>query len=81
MEVLAKLYILQNMHELAMDIYLQLERPDVFDFMQQHALLRYLPNKIIRLINLDEDRALDLLCNHADEVPVGIPPFTPSMLL
>ena len=70
MEVLAKLYIPQNMHELAMDIYLQLQRSDVFDFMLQHVLLRFLTNKIVRLISLDEDRALTLLCDHADEVQV-----------
>lgn len=68
MEVLARLYILQNQHERAMDIYLQLQRPEVFDFMIQHALLRFLTNKIVRLISLDEDRALDLLCDHTEEV-------------
>ena len=73
MEVLAKLYILQNMHEQAMDIYLQLQRPNVFDFVLHHALLRCLTNKIIRLISLDEERTLDLLCDHADEVQVNTP--------
>lgn len=70
MEVLAKLHILQSNYELAMDIYLQLQRPEVFDFIMQHALLRFLTNKIIRLISLDEERSLELLCNHADEILV-----------
>ena len=73
MEVLAKLYILQKMHERAMDIYLQLKRPDVFDFMLQNALLRFLSNKIVRLIAVDEERALTMLCDQSDEVQVSQP--------
>eukprot|EP00210_Caulerpa_lentillifera_P006342 g6058.t1 len=68
METLARLYIFQNLHDRAMDIYLQLQRPEVFQFMIQHALLRFLSNKIIRLISLDEVKALDLLCDHIEEV-------------
>ncbi|GMH45969.1 hypothetical protein BSKO_13933 [Bryopsis sp. KO-2023] len=72
MEVLAKLYIVQNMYDKALEIYLQLRQPGVFDFILQHALLGSLVGKFASLISLDEPRALDLLTSNPEEVNPGI---------
>jgi len=68
MEVLVQLYIFQGLHEQAMELFLELQSPKVFDFILQHALFRFLKSRIIALILLDQNRALNLLSNHVDEV-------------
>lgn len=60
-------YMLQNMYEKALEIYIQLSRPDVFEFITEHALLRHLSGKFTALFVLDEERALKLLCSNAEE--------------
>lgn len=73
MEVLALLYILQNMHDHAMEIYIELEKQDVFDFIVNHALLNTLHGKIAKLVALDEEKAINLLVKYMEDIdPVHV---------
>jgi hypothetical protein len=73
-EALAELYILQNRKDLALGIYLQLQRPEVFDFIAKNRLFPSVQNKIVLLVQLDAQRAISLLVNHSEQI-------TPAMVV
>lgn len=60
--------MLQNMYDKALEIYIQLSRPDVFDFIAEHALLSNLSGKFTALFALNAARALEVLCANAEDV-------------
>ena len=56
------------MHDHALDIYIQLGRRDVFEYIMKHSLLHSLDGKLAALINLNEGKALDLLVENSERV-------------
>ncbi|QDZ18206.1 vacuolar protein sorting-associated protein 41 [Chloropicon primus] len=73
-EALAELYILQDRKDLALGIFLQLQRPEVFDFIARHRLLAAVQDKIVLLVQLDSQQAIALLVDHSDQI-------TPDMVV
>ncbi|CAD7699980.1 unnamed protein product [Ostreobium quekettii] len=71
MEVLAQLYQLQNMHANAVDIYIKLRWPSVFEYIVKHRLLPALNGKLTALISLNEDKALELLVENSEDMEPG----------
>lgn len=57
----------QGKYNDALEMYIELRRPEVFDFITQHALLGALTGKYTALILLDEAHALEQLCANAEE--------------
>ena len=70
-QVLALLYKGQGRPDLSLAIYLQLQLPSVFDFIQEHGLLLCLDRNAYLLMAIDERRALELLTAHLDTLPPG----------
>eukprot|EP00775_Hariotina_reticulata_P006761 gene6761-6978_t len=68
-QALAVLYKSQGRPDLSLAVYLQLQLPSVFDFIQEHGLLAYLDQKAYLLMAIDEERALELLAAHLDTLP------------
>ena len=73
-EALAQLYILQNRKDLALGIFLQLQRPEVFDFIAKNNLLSSVQDKVVLLVQLDSQTAISLLVDHSDKI-------TPAMVV
>eukprot|EP00210_Caulerpa_lentillifera_P007525 g7190.t1 len=67
-EVLAEFYILQGFYGRVLELYIELKRSGVFKFILQHALFRFLRRRVVLLISIDELQALELFCNHINEV-------------
>lgn len=67
-EALAELYILQNRKDLALGIFLQLQRTEVFDFIAKNRLLRAVQDKIVLLVQLNSQQAIALLVDHSEEI-------------
>ncbi|WIA39313.1 hypothetical protein OEZ86_005428 [Tetradesmus obliquus] len=68
-QALAVLYRGQGRPDLSLAVYLQLQLPSVFDFIQEHSLLSYLDEKAYLLMAIDEGKALELLGAHLDTLP------------
>jgi len=70
-EVLAELYMADGQRERALSIYLQLQRPGLFDFIHLHKLYAAAHDKVALLMALDADRALDLLVEQRHVIPAA----------
>ncbi|KAK3247688.1 Vacuolar protein sorting-associated protein 41 [Cymbomonas tetramitiformis] len=70
-EVLAELYMADGQRERALGIYLQLQRPGLFDFIEQHKLHGAVSDKAVLLMQLDLERAIDLLVEQAALIPAA----------
>mmetsp|Transcript_19730 Transcript_19730/g.37590 ORF Transcript_19730/g.37590 Transcript_19730/m.37590 type:complete len:920 (-) Transcript_19730:193-2952(-) len=70
-EVLAELYMADGQRERALGIYLQLQRPGLFTFIEQHGLHAAVRDKVLLLTTLDAQRAISLLVQHRAVVPVA----------
>ena len=71
LQVAAQLYQLQGRYDLALAIYLRQQQPAVFDFIQEHHLLPVLHERVAQLLAIDEERAVQLLMDHYDEIPAS----------
>ena len=68
-EALAELYIAQGHPERTLDIYTELGRPRVFDFIRKHRLFWALREKVVPLLSLHPTLAVQLLLEHVQESP------------
>uniref|UniRef100_A0A7R9YQY0 Vps41 beta-propeller domain-containing protein n=1 Tax=Chlamydomonas euryale TaxID=1486919 RepID=A0A7R9YQY0_9CHLO len=68
--LLSLLYVRQGRPELCLAVLLQLRAPDVFDFVEKHALIAELSGaRASALLDIDEEAALKLLTRAADQLP------------
>ena len=70
-EALAELYMMEGRRDLALGIFLQLQRPGLFGFIETHNLVPAVSDKVVLLMQLDADRATALLLDNLDEIPPG----------
>jgi hypothetical protein len=67
-EALAELYVRDMQYERALAIYVELQKPYVFDFIQQHNLYAAIHDKVVPLMRLDGKRAVQLLVNQSNRI-------------
>ena len=67
-EALAELYVLQGRRDHALGIYLQLQRPGVFDFISKNNLFTSIEDKVHLLVQLNSLQAVSLLVDHHDQI-------------
>ena len=70
-EALAELYMMEGRRDLALGIFLQLQRPGLFGFIETHNLVPAVSDKVVLLMQLDANRATTLLLDNIDEIPPG----------
>jgi len=69
LETLAELYVLQGRRDLALGIFLELQRPGTLEYLETHRLYFAVADKVALLMRLDPARAVALLVEHHDELP------------
>jgi hypothetical protein len=67
-EALAELYVRDKQYERALTIYVELQKPYLFDFIQQHNLYAAIHNKVVPLMRLDGKQAVQLLVNQSNRI-------------
>jgi hypothetical protein len=67
-EALAELHVLEKQYERALDIYVELEKPFVFDFIERHNLYRSIHDKVVPLMTLNGKRTVQMLINQSDSI-------------
>ncbi|CAK9872351.1 unnamed protein product [Sphagnum jensenii] len=67
-EALAELYVRDKQYERALTIYVELQKPYLFDFIQQHNLYSAIHNKVVPLMRLDGKQAVQLLVNQSNRI-------------
>ena len=70
LESLALLYTQQARFDKALEIYLRLKNPQVFVLIQKHNLFKSIIDKIVELIELDQDMALKMLMDSLEQIPI-----------
>ncbi|XP_059151993.1 vacuolar protein sorting-associated protein 41 homolog isoform X2 [Physella acuta] len=70
LQSLGQLYAHQKAFDKALGIYLRLKHKDVFTLIHDHKLYDKISDKIIQLMDLDKDRAVKMLLDHNDTIPV-----------
>ena len=72
LRALATLYTYQRKYDKAMAMYLKLGHKDVFSLIRQHRLFRSVDDKVVALINLDQQAALTLFLEFPVELPTDL---------
>jgi hypothetical protein len=63
-------YTYDQQYDKTLDIYLRLRRGSAFDLIEQKDLFYAVQDKVLLLMNYDIDRAVQLLVNNTNRVPV-----------
>eukprot|EP01114_Cavostelium_apophysatum_P004970 TRINITY_DN1546_c0_g1_i1.p1 TRINITY_DN1546_c0_g1~~TRINITY_DN1546_c0_g1_i1.p1 ORF type:complete len:976 (-),score=258.51 TRINITY_DN1546_c0_g1_i1:28-2796(-) len=69
-EALAKLYTYDKQFDKTLAIYLGLGRGPVFELIKDHNLFDSVRDKVIQLMHYDKDKAVQLLVNHIEQIPI-----------
>ena len=75
LRALAKLYEYDTNDQndaTALQLYLQINDPDIFDLIEKRRLFEYTKDKIIRLMDLDQERATKLFIDNRNELTVKL---------
>ena len=72
LRALATLYTFQRKYDKAMAMYLKLGHKDVFGLIRQHRLFKDVHEKIVALMNLDQQAALQLFLEFPAELPTDL---------
>uniref|UniRef100_A0A7E4W2R0 RING-type domain-containing protein n=1 Tax=Panagrellus redivivus TaxID=6233 RepID=A0A7E4W2R0_PANRE len=64
---LARLYAYSREFDKALNMFLQMKDTTIFQFIRQHHLFAPVRNKIVQLMEIDDQRAIQLLTQHEDE--------------
>ena len=72
LRALATLYTYQRKYDKAMAMYLKLCHKDVFSLIKQHRLFKAVHDKILALITLDQQSAIQLFLDYQDELPADL---------
>lgn len=71
LQSLGQLYAHQKAYDKALDIYLRLKHEDVFQLIHTHQLYDKISDKIIQLMDLDQDTTVKMLLDNNDTVPIS----------
>jgi hypothetical protein len=72
MDALAKLYAYNGEYEHTLHIYLRLKRGDVFGLIAERNLHDKVRDKVRLLCEFDEERAIALLVDSIEQIPIGV---------
>ncbi|KAG1659621.1 Vacuolar protein sorting-associated protein 41 [Nymphon striatum] len=72
LQSLGDLYSYEMSYDKALAIYLRLGHADVFQLISKHRLFSSIHDKLEILFNLDETKAITMLLENTDLVPVGV---------
>ncbi|CAL1533068.1 unnamed protein product [Lymnaea stagnalis] len=67
---LGQLYVHQKAFDKALGIYLRLKHKDVFTLIHNHNLYDNISDKIIQLMDLDQERAVKMLLDNSETISV-----------
>eukprot|EP00249_Psilotum_nudum_P017659 c26429_g1_i1 orf=295-3261(+) len=67
-EALAALYLVDKQYDKVLALYVELMKPDVFDFIEEHNLYDSIHDVVLPLLKLDGKRAVSILVQHRSEV-------------
>ncbi|CAH1788445.1 unnamed protein product [Owenia fusiformis] len=67
---LAALYTADKRYDKALAMYLRLKHKDVFELIHKHNLFDSISDKIVRLMDFDADRAVTLLLDNLQRIPI-----------
>ncbi|XP_020616436.1 vacuolar protein sorting-associated protein 41 homolog [Orbicella faveolata] len=70
LETLGELYTRLKRYDKGLAIYLKLGHSDVFNLIHQHNLFNSIQDKIIMLMEFDKEKAVKMLIDNIDKVPV-----------
>jgi len=70
MDALAKLYSYDKKYDKTLEIYLRLKRGNVFELIRQHSLFDAVQDKVLLLLEFDEQQAVQLLVSNTDRIPI-----------
>ncbi|RMX42402.1 hypothetical protein pdam_00004865, partial [Pocillopora damicornis] len=70
LETLGELYTRLKRYDKGLAIYLKLGHSDVFNLIHQHNLFSSIQDKIIMLMEFDKEKAVKMLIDNTDKVPV-----------
>ncbi|XP_022090770.1 vacuolar protein sorting-associated protein 41 homolog [Acanthaster planci] len=70
MQTLGELYSYDQRYDKALAIYLKLGHKDVFPLIHRHNLFDSIQDKIVMLMEFDKEKAVDLLMENVNKVPV-----------
>ncbi|KAL2623253.1 hypothetical protein R1flu_003458 [Riccia fluitans] len=65
---LAELYRMDEEYSKALALYVELQRPDVFAFVEEHNLQADIHDKVVNLMKLDPKRTVSLLIQQSDTI-------------
>ncbi|KAK8934221.1 hypothetical protein KSP39_PZI014871 [Platanthera zijinensis] len=68
-EALAELYVIDTQYDKALELYADLMKPEIFDFIEKNNLHDAIHEKVAQLMILDSKRALPLLIQNRDIIP------------
>uniref|UniRef100_A0A7S1PGB3 RING-type domain-containing protein n=1 Tax=Percolomonas cosmopolitus TaxID=63605 RepID=A0A7S1PGB3_9EUKA len=66
---LALLYQHDGQHDKALNIYFELGQSELFDYIKKYNLFHCVRDKVIQLLDFDENQAIQLLVAHTDQIP------------
>eukprot|EP01113_Clastostelium_recurvatum_P018176 TRINITY_DN2143_c0_g1_i1.p1 TRINITY_DN2143_c0_g1~~TRINITY_DN2143_c0_g1_i1.p1 ORF type:complete len:931 (-),score=291.81 TRINITY_DN2143_c0_g1_i1:56-2848(-) len=70
MDALARLYTFDAQYGNALDIYLRLKRGNVFELIRQYQLFDAIQDKVVALMEFNEEEATKLLVSHTDRISI-----------
>ncbi|XP_048239189.1 vacuolar protein sorting-associated protein 41 homolog [Haliotis rufescens] len=71
LQCLGQLYACQRAFDKALAIYLRLKHKDVFQLIHKHDLFDSISDKIVQLMQFDQDQACKMLLDNVAKVPVS----------
>ncbi|XP_078322203.1 vacuolar protein sorting-associated protein 41 homolog isoform X3 [Crassostrea virginica] len=70
LRALGELYTLERQYEKSLAIYLKLGNTDVFQLIHKYNLFTSISDKIVQLMEFDDDQAATLLIDNMDKLPI-----------
>ncbi|XP_048576551.1 vacuolar protein sorting-associated protein 41 homolog isoform X2 [Nematostella vectensis] len=70
LETLGEMYTYLKRYDKSLAIFLKLRHPDVFNLIHQHNLFKSVQENIVMLMEFDAERAVKMLIENVDKVPV-----------
>ncbi|KAK6166083.1 hypothetical protein SNE40_022857 [Patella caerulea] len=70
LQCMGQLYAYERAFDKALSIYLKLQHKDVFQLIKKHNLFDSINDKIVQLMQFDQEQAVKMLLDNMDKIPV-----------
>lgn len=70
LECLGELYTFQNRFDKALAIFLRMKHKDVFSLINKHNLFDSITDRIVQLMQFDQEKAVKLLLDNIGKIPI-----------